>query len=181
MMHYNWVLAILAVLALHGADLASSPKAWADANTENGVTVTQRTITLRDGRRLAYTARAGFLPLVNDATGETTAHVYFTAYMVAPPKDGEPRPLTFVFPGGPGAAATLDKLGPRHVKVKDGRATIVDMNEPDLYFELGDHRHLVHVRRAACRCRPWTSADGSSGICRQHGTLRRREHCSHVY
>ena len=126
MIHHKWVLAILAALALHGADLASSPQAWADAKTEDGVTVTQRTITPRDGRRLAYTARAGFLPLVNDATGETTAHVYFTAYTVAPPKDGELRPLTFVFPGGPGAAATLDKLGPRRVKVKDGKATIVD-------------------------------------------------------
>lgn len=126
MIHYQKVLTILAALALFGADLGSSTKAWAEADTDKAVSVTQRTVTLRDGRRLPYTARAGYLPLVNDATGETTAHVYFVAYTVAPSKDAPPRPLTFVFPGGPGAAATLDKLGPRHVKVEEGKATIVD-------------------------------------------------------
>jgi carboxypeptidase C (cathepsin A) len=126
MIHYKRLLTALAVLALSGATLVSAPTARADASTENGVTVTQRTVTLRDGRRLPYTARAGYIPLVNDGTGETTAHIYFVSYSVAPSKDAPPRPLTFVFPGGPGAPATLDRLGPRHVQVKDGKATIVD-------------------------------------------------------
>lgn len=100
----NWLFATLAVLALFGAGLAGSTKARADAGAEDGVTVTQRTMTLRDGRRLPYTARAGYLPLVNDATNETTAHVYFVAYTVAPSKNAQPRALTFVFPGGPGTS-----------------------------------------------------------------------------
>lgn len=106
-----------------------------DAGPE-AVSVTQRSITLRDGRRLSYTARAGHLSLVNDATGETTAQVYFVAFTQDLKPGAERRPLTFIFPGGPGSAATLSQSGPRKVVVKEGEATVVD--NPDTLLAATD-------------------------------------------
>ncbi len=61
--------------------------------------------------RISYTATAGTLPLVN-AKGETAAKIFYVAYTAGT----DPRPITFVFNGGPGAAAAflhLGALGPR--------------------------------------------------------------------
>src|SRR5262249_20191579 len=90
------------------------------------VKTTHHAVTLKDGRRLGYIARAGFLSLVNDATGETTAHVYFVSYTADQKPNDPERPITFIFPGGPGGAASLSKSSPRRVEVKDGKAGIVE-------------------------------------------------------
>ncbi|MFC4312369.1 hypothetical protein ACFPN2_25020 [Steroidobacter flavus] len=119
MLRSIWIVVGLAVLLVGQGEAA-------DLAEVDSVKVTHRSITLRNGRHLAYTARAGFLPLVNDATAETTAHVYFVAYTVDQKPDAQPRPLTFFFPGGPGATQTLSKQGPRHVQVAEGKARIVD-------------------------------------------------------
>jgi carboxypeptidase C (cathepsin A) len=61
--------------------------------------------------RLDYSATAGTLPLVN-AKGETAAKIFYVAYTSA----GEGRPISFVFNGGPGAAAAflhLSAIGPK--------------------------------------------------------------------
>src|SRR6516165_5442327 len=47
-------------------------------------------------RSLTYTATAGSLPLLG-SKGETTAHVFFTAFTS---EEEKPRPVTFVFNGG---------------------------------------------------------------------------------
>ncbi len=80
----------------------------------------EHTVDLADGP-LAYSAEAGTLPL-RDGDGKTTAKMFYVAYAA---KEGEgegegegARPLTFVFNGGPGAAAAylnLGALGPRAV------------------------------------------------------------------
>jgi carboxypeptidase C (cathepsin A) len=65
--------------------------------------------------RLTYEATAGTLPILNEKN-EITAHIFYTAYTRSP-KDPL-RPVTFVFNGGPGAAAAylhLGALGPRVV------------------------------------------------------------------
>jgi carboxypeptidase C (cathepsin A) len=71
--------------------------------------VTQHSIDLADGGKLAYTATAGTLPLY-DQSGAQTAAVFYTAY-VAKTAPGAARPLTFVFNGGPGAASAYLHLG----------------------------------------------------------------------
>ena len=77
--------------------------------------VTEHTADL-GGRKLAYTATAGTFPLY-DQNGERAAAIFYTAYVA---KDaGAPRPLTFVFNGGPGAASAylhLGLAGPRVVE-----------------------------------------------------------------
>jgi carboxypeptidase C (cathepsin A) len=62
-----------------------------------------------DGKRIAYTASVGALD-VKDTAGRAVGKMHFTAYM----KDGEDhsvRPVSFVFNGGPGAAAVFLNLG----------------------------------------------------------------------
>jgi carboxypeptidase C (cathepsin A) len=78
--------------------------------------VTHHTITIA-GAPLNYTAEAGTLPLPG-SDGKTAANVFYVAY-TREPKNAK-RPITFVFNGGPGAAATylhLGGIGPRVVEV----------------------------------------------------------------
>ena len=69
---------------------------------------------------LGYTVCAGTLP-VRNLRGEVRGRIFYTAYLVP---DGRPRPLTFVWNGGPGADSRLlqfHALGPRIFS--DGRLT----------------------------------------------------------
>ncbi|MEM1062027.1 MAG: peptidase S10 [Planctomycetota bacterium] len=71
-----------------------------------------------DGKDVAYTVRAGFLPQRDDA-GKQTATIFHTAYTV---ESDSPRPLTFCFNGGPGSASVwlhLGMLGPVRVDFPD--------------------------------------------------------------
>jgi carboxypeptidase C (cathepsin A) len=133
LIHCGVLAAMLSIMpaAAQQATGAAAPRPESD-----GVATSKRTITLRDGRRLSYTARAGYLPLVNDATREVTAHVYFVAYAAETARGAKPRPLTFVFPGGPGSTSTMSDAGPRRVVVKDGVATVVD--NPDTFLATTD-------------------------------------------
>ncbi len=67
-----------------------------------------------DGRKLAYTATVGSLPVRGDK-GEVIADVMYIAYTVP----GKDRPVTFALNGGPGASSVylnLGALGPRRVQ-----------------------------------------------------------------
>jgi len=70
--------------------------------------VTQHSIDVA-GRKLAYTATAGTLP-VRDDKGEQTAAVFYTAYTLDGAKPGD-RPITVAFNGGPGAGSAYLQLG----------------------------------------------------------------------
>lgn len=73
------------------------------------------------GASLAYTATAGFLPVLNDG-GETEAQVFYISYAADSPDPGRKRPLIFFLNGGPGAASVwlhLGAAGPRRVKMLD--------------------------------------------------------------
>jgi carboxypeptidase C (cathepsin A) len=71
--------------------------------------VTQHSIDLPGGRKLNYTATAGTFSLFNQS-GERSAAVFYTAF-VAKTDNPAPRPVTFVFNGGPGAASAFLNLG----------------------------------------------------------------------
>ena len=78
--------------------------------------VTTRHTTTVHGTPLAYTARAGFIPLLDEATGEVHAKIFFVSYTVEPNRGSPARPLTFYTAGGPGESATLEAFGPRSLK-----------------------------------------------------------------
>jgi carboxypeptidase C (cathepsin A) len=103
--------------------------------------VTQHSITLAGGR-LEYTATAGTFSLF-DQSGERSAAIFYTAY-VAKGADQASRPLTFVFNGGPGAAAAflnLGLVGPRVAQFgmsgRDGSSTKL-MDNPDTWLAFTD-------------------------------------------
>lgn len=65
---------------------------------------------------LEYTARAGLLPLYENDTGELMARLFVVAYVVEPRRGEPPRPLTFLWNGGPGSSSSqvhLMGFGPR--------------------------------------------------------------------
>ena len=66
-----------------------------------------------DGKPLKYTVTIGTIP-VRDKDGKTAGEVVTTAYTV----EGENRPVTFAFNGGPGASSVylnFGALGPKHM------------------------------------------------------------------
>jgi carboxypeptidase C (cathepsin A) len=125
----RWGVAAL----LAGAMIA--PPAWAQADEPPKHAVgkvvelppdatTTHTIELAD-HRTEYTATAGSLPLRNDKQ-EIQATVFYVAYTVTAPVE-RPRPVTFAFNGGPGAASAylhLGALGPRVVDFSDDPAVV---------------------------------------------------------
>jgi carboxypeptidase C (cathepsin A) len=70
--------------------------------------VTEHSIDLPSGK-LAYTATAGTVSLY-DQSGTRSAAVFYTAFTAKSPGP-TPRPVTFVFNGGPGAASAFLNLG----------------------------------------------------------------------
>jgi len=80
--------------------------------------VTHHTITVR-GKTLHYTATVAQMPL-NNAAGETEAHIFYMAYTLDGTNSAAKRPLTFCFNGGPGSASMwvhMGGMGPRSPKL----------------------------------------------------------------
>ncbi len=82
-------------------------------------------VLLADGSRLAYTVKAGFIPVLGVGLGlvasEPQAAVFTTAYTVQGANPGT-RPVCFAFNGGPGSSSIwlhLGALGPKRVCVND--------------------------------------------------------------
>jgi carboxypeptidase C (cathepsin A) len=98
---------------------------------------TEHSLPLND-ETLRYRVRAGTLPIVSAESGETEAHIFYTAYtVVAGGADGGgDRPLLFAFNGGPGSSSVwlhLGALGPRRVALND------DGSMPAPPFRLGEN------------------------------------------
>ncbi|MDX1393994.1 MAG: peptidase S10 [Gemmatimonadota bacterium] len=114
-------------------------------NSTDGIVETRHSVEVR-GEALEYTAHAGVLPIRVNATGEPHGHVFFVAYTVDPPPGAPPRPLTFLWNGGPGANSTLvhlDGFGPKRLDPsgpgEDGRLAVIDnettwLDATDLVF-----------------------------------------------
>src|SRR5262245_46364858 len=118
--------------------LMQSVVAIAQSNTEDQIVITKHQVTVAD-RVLKYTARAGRLPILNNETGEAHGHMFFIAYTLDSSAGAKPRPLTFLWNGGPGSSSSLVHLlgfGPRRLQ-PDG--TAVDnqgtwLDQTDLVF-----------------------------------------------
>jgi len=109
-------------LATFAVALLSAPFALgAQTDTVPGVATPIVTTTHRmtlTGRPVAYTARAGVLPIRHNDTGEPHGYIFFVSYTVPRAPGQPPRPLTFAWNGGPGSNALLlhlDALGPRRL------------------------------------------------------------------
>ncbi len=95
--------------------------------------VTHHVITV-DGKRLPYTATAGFMK-IPDSAGGALASIFYTAYVRGPEIDPARRPIGFAFNGGPGASSMwlhLAAAGPRRAILGDSglslpaRDTLID-------------------------------------------------------
>lgn len=69
-----------------------------------------------DGKALNYTVHAGLLPIYDNDTGELAARMFVIAYTLDRPGEAAPRPLTFIWNGGPGSSSSqvhLMGFGPK--------------------------------------------------------------------
>ena len=103
-------------------DAATQPESPATAPVDDAkLSVTQHEMAL-DGTPLKYRATAGSL-VMKDETGKPKANMFFVAYDTQA-TDLTARPITFLFNGGPGAAAVwlhLGGVGPKCIDLdKDG-------------------------------------------------------------
>jgi carboxypeptidase C (cathepsin A) len=89
------------------ADAAKPNPDQVKASVEEDAQPVKRSIPLH-GRSLAYMATPGHLTIRN-ADGEPTASMFYVAYTV--PSAGRPRPVTFLFNGGPGSATMWLHMG----------------------------------------------------------------------
>jgi carboxypeptidase C (cathepsin A) len=109
-----------------------------DPSVDKPAVETHQKITL-NGQPLAYTARAGFLPVLNATTGAPEAHIFFTAYAKDGVSDAPSRPIMFFFGGGPGVSPAWQEfggLGPKRMKPEGGWGDNPDtiLNQTDLVF-----------------------------------------------
>lgn len=103
------------------ADSGKDPKKEGDKKSiHETLSVTKHTATI-GGQKIAYTATAGRLTLLDDNEKDPTARMFFIAYTRDDGKPGN-RPVTFCFNGGPGSCSVwlhLGMLGPKRVVLPD--------------------------------------------------------------
>jgi hypothetical protein len=89
-------------------------------------------------KALRYEARAGRIPIRDAQTGQIRGRIFFVAYVVAPQRGEQPRPLSFAWNGGPGVPSSivhLQGLGPRRIdkdRMVDNPDTVLAVS--DLVF-----------------------------------------------
>uniref|UniRef100_UPI001A8EC739 S10 family peptidase n=1 Tax=Trinickia acidisoli TaxID=2767482 RepID=UPI001A8EC739 len=132
--------AVVAASAPHASSAAASVAAQ-PAPRETSV-VTKHSLRL-DGRRIEYRATAGTL-LLRDDKGAPEASMFYVAY-TSPAERGTPRPVTFLFNGGPGAASVfllMGSVGPKRVQTSSPSATppapYVLADNPDSLLDKSD-------------------------------------------
>lgn len=127
------------LLLVAGPAAAQAPHADTALSTSAEVAV--------DGDTLSYTATAGLYPLLVNDTGERMGSMFFIAYVADRDPDDPPRPLTFVWNGGPGANSAQVNVvgfGPRRVSTGDTypawgpEATTELVNHPQTWLSVSD-------------------------------------------
>lgn len=123
----------------------------ADASTEH--------VLKTQNGDLRYKAVAGTIDLFGQ-TGARNAKIFYTAYTV--PDAKAPRPLTFVFNGGPGAASAylhLGMIGPKVANIGGGKAdgtTPILEENPDSWLGFTDLVFIDPVGTGWSRATPDT-------------------------
>ncbi len=112
--------------------------------------ITSHTIQLERGP-LDYSAVTGKIPLPGP-DGDTSAELFFIAYHL---EGGDPdRPVTFLFPGGPGGAGTVEAIlsfGPRRlITPQEGRTVLPPYRFIDNPETLLEYTDLVFVDPVNC-------------------------------
>lgn len=95
----------------------SGPTDSVSDSTESAA-VTHRQITL-NGKAFAYTATAGHLVTIDNVASEPEAKMFYVAYTMDNPDPTKPRPVTFLYSGGPtmsSATLLLGSFGPRRIQ-----------------------------------------------------------------
>jgi carboxypeptidase C (cathepsin A) len=102
-----------------------------------------------NGETLAYTARAGYMPLRNATTGQPEAHLFYTCYTKDGVTGAAVRPVLFFLGGAPGVAAAWQEfggLGPKRMKwTNDGAAGLPPYGWVDNPHTLLGQADLVFV------------------------------------
>ncbi len=139
-------LILLAILLLPLCVLGEEEKA-ADAAPlpKDNLVETTHSVTIK-GTPLEYTATTGTICMHNDL-GDY--EVFFTAYNVEAPDDASPRPITFIFNGGPGSSSVWLHMGlfsPRKVALDaDGMVVSVPTVTRENEYSLLDITDLVFI------------------------------------
>ena len=114
----------LAALALAATAPAPRPTAVAVAppvTPADDMVVTHGRVAI-DGKPLAYTVHTGLLPIYDNDTGQLAARMFVIAYTADRPAGAPPRPLTFLWNGGPGSSSSqihLMGFGPKGFAMPD--------------------------------------------------------------
>ncbi len=113
------------------------------------VSTSQGRVELASGR-MDYSAVAGFVPIVMDASGshkgEPDAALFLTSYSMTginSPEQKAKRPILFAFNGGPGSASIwlhLGALGPKRIRINDDGS----MPAPPYAVQENPHSWLEH-------------------------------------
>ncbi|SEJ98420.1 Carboxypeptidase C (cathepsin A) [Sphingobium sp. AP50] len=88
---------------------------------ESRIVDTKHSVTIH-GKNMTYVAHTGLLPLYVNDTGELAGNIFITAYIANRQPDSPPRPLTFLWNGGPGsnsAQVHIVGFGPKRVTTAD--------------------------------------------------------------
>jgi carboxypeptidase C (cathepsin A) len=135
-------LMLLSCAAQTASSKARSPDGEQKGNTgpvtqEDGTILSRHTIVTEGKKKLTYTARAGFIPLRENWSVELRAEIFFVAYTADPVSGAKPRPLTFVWGGGPGSSQTLSRIGPRRLKLASDPPYEI-MDNPSTWLTMTD-------------------------------------------
>lgn len=114
------LLLVLSTSPIAAADGPPPDQHKHDQEPGDRLSVTDGQINV-NGQPLKFQATAGHL-LLKDDSGKAKAEMFFVAYAKIPAEDPAHRPITFVFNGGPGAAAVwlhLGTAGPQRVALDE--------------------------------------------------------------
>jgi len=128
-MRRRLTLAFVFLLALAPTAAAQRPSQSGSDGSSRPIppeesSVTEHTIRI-DGQVVPYRATAATM-LLENAQGDTTGSLYYTAYTRTDVRDLRQRPIAFIYNGGPGSASAwlhMGAFGPRRIVVNDPEAT----------------------------------------------------------
>jgi carboxypeptidase C (cathepsin A) len=113
------LIAALGCASLAAARAPHAPSApTSPATPPEQMVVTHGQVTVA-GKPLRYTVRTGLIPLYDNDTGALTARMFIMAYTADRALGAPPRPLSFIWNGGPGSSSSqvhLVGFGPKGFK-----------------------------------------------------------------